>query len=150
MRRCLSLSIVSHGLTCPWLFLKNPLLSSFLCPLPSSPLCALFITGETPYDLVPRCDQIGKGCRCAASFTDAHCSSYRARKTLLSNTEAPAPLLFSGLLAGLVVTFVVGLVSLHLGLRRSVMEQFTPAEWGGIGLSFIMLWGVLAVSSFVR
>lgn len=45
------------------------------------------------------------------------------------NTESAPPLLFSGLLAALVVSFVAGLAALQLGLHRGTVAQFSNAEW---------------------
>jgi hypothetical protein len=58
--------------------------------------------------------------------------------------------MFSGMLSGLLVSFVIGAVSLHIGLRNGLAEQFSVSEWMWITLSFSLLWGVLASSTFMK
>lgn len=74
----------------------------------------------------------------------------QARKGLLTSTEAPAPLLFSGVFAVVVVSVVIAIVSFHASTAPRSPEPWTATEWGGIGLSYVLLWTVLSLSSFIR
>ncbi len=126
---------------------------SGLCPLASHAILStvtltvhLCMTGETPYDMIPRCDILRKGCRCVAFVTDSACGAVAARKTLLSCIDTPLPAWFSALLAGLLVTFAAGALALHTGVQRRLVDQFSIVGWLGLWMMFVGLWTVLAMS----
>jgi len=108
--------------------------------------------GESPYDLVPECCPTCNPahCQCSAWFNDVPCTAHNARKGLLASTEAQAPLVFSGIFAMLVVSVVVGVVSLHTSSPSRKPEPWSIMEWSGICLSYALLWTVLSLSSFIR
>ena len=108
--------------------------------------------GESPYDMVPECQAVGGStyCRCSALFNDVTCSAHNARKGLLASTEAQAPLLFSGVFAVVVVSAVIGVVSLHTSTAAPQAEPWSVTEWAGICVSYVLLWIVLSLSSFIR
>eukprot|EP00051_Salpingoeca_urceolata_P014869 m.189688 g.189688 ORF g.189688 m.189688 type:complete len:856 (+) comp18214_c1_seq1:232-2799(+) len=107
--------------------------------------------GDTPYDLVPVCEPAGQGgCQCSASFNDIPCTSTKARKSLLANMETPTPPLFSGAFAALSMAFLVTVISLKLGLKTELLRQTSSAQWAGVGLSYLILWVAMTLSSFVR
>jgi len=110
--------------------------------------------GETAHDLVPECSPVGsskawpKRCQCSALYNDVPCTARMARKALLASTEAPAPIFFSGIFAVLIVATIAATVSMHS--VTDVHGSFSTLEWGGIAFSYVLLWTVLALSSFVR